>query len=153
MLIYVQLTFPTANRSLAIPSWETVSLVQNANISQADREMSSALRFKLWVLVSPPARALGTLRAVSGIRASRSFAAIQIQDHRKLASSESYRQVEEIEVAEPVQEVVVPALGLQALLSPHPGLLSHSTEALANLGLERVHFLDRNRRSPTSLMI
>ena len=66
--------------------------------------------------------------------------------------SESYRQVEEIEVAEPVQEVVEPALELQALLSPHLGLLSHSTEALANLGLERVHFLDRNRRSPTSLM-
>ena len=77
VLIYVQLTFPTADRSLAVPSWETVSLVQNANISQADREMSSALRFKLWVLVSPPARALGTLRAVSGIRASRPFAAIK----------------------------------------------------------------------------
>jgi hypothetical protein len=76
----------------------------------------------------------------------------KIQGHLKLASSESYRQVEEIEAAEPVEEVVAPALGLQALLSPLPGHLSHSTEALAKLGLERAHFLDRNRRSPTSLM-
>ena len=73
-----------------------------------------------------------------------------------LASSESYRQAEDIEAAGPVQEVVAlaPGLGLH-----WQALLSHWTEALANLELETANleletanFLDLNRRSPTSLM-
>lgn len=64
-----------------------------------------------------------------------------------LASSESYRQAEEIEAAGPVHEVVAPALGLH-----WQALQSHVREAQANLELETANFLDLNRRSPTSLM-
>ena len=64
------LTFPTDDRSLAVLPCDTVSLVQNTNISLADREMSLAFLFNDSFLVSPPARALGTRRAVSGILAS-----------------------------------------------------------------------------------
>ena len=66
-----------------------------------------------------------------------------------LASSESYRQAEDIEAAGPVQEVVAlaPGLGLH-----WQALLSHLREALANLELETANVLDLNRRSPTSLI-
>ena len=71
-----------------------------------------------------------------------------------LASSESYRQAEEIEAAEPVQEVVAPGLGLhwQALQSHLREAQANLELETANLELETANFLDLNRRSPTSLM-
>jgi hypothetical protein len=72
------LTFPTADKSLAAAPCDTVSLVvvQKANILLEDREMSFAFLFRVSLLVSPPARTLGTSRCESGIFASSPLAAM-----------------------------------------------------------------------------